>query len=94
MILKQELGLQEVVNTRIGSKGGSGVRISGGERKRVSIGIELIHRPQVEMLGADTSVMLMMTYVPASACGRTDHWIGFYHGVQSNGVVAQIGREE
>ncbi|UIZ22400.1 hypothetical protein KXD40_005058 [Peronospora effusa] len=52
-----ELNLSHVANSRIGSAGGSsGQRgISGGERRRVSIGMELVTSPQILILDEPTS---------------------------------------
>ncbi|XP_057539117.1 ABC transporter G family member 23 [Amaranthus tricolor] len=51
--LLQELGLVQVENTFVGDEEHRG--ISGGERKRVSIGVELIHNPQILLLDEPTS---------------------------------------
>ncbi|KAJ0986171.1 hypothetical protein J5N97_004527 [Dioscorea zingiberensis] len=51
--LLKNLGLDHVAETRIGSQGGAG--ISGGEKRRVSIGIELVHNPSVLLLDEPTS---------------------------------------
>ncbi|KAJ8540209.1 hypothetical protein K7X08_030128 [Anisodus acutangulus] len=51
--LIQELGLQHVAGSRIGDDRIRG--ISGGERRRVSIGVELIHDPGVLILDEPTS---------------------------------------
>ncbi|XP_060212344.1 ABC transporter G family member 5 isoform X1 [Lycium barbarum] len=51
--LIQELGLQHVAGARIGDDRIRG--ISGGERRRVSIGVELIHDPRVLILDEPTS---------------------------------------
>lgn len=48
-----QLGLNGCRNTRIGDRDNRG--ISGGERKRVSIGIELVTNPQVLFLDEPTS---------------------------------------
>ncbi|GMF60541.1 unnamed protein product [Phytophthora fragariaefolia] len=52
-----ELNLAHVANSRIGSVGGSsGQRgVSGGERRRVSIGMELVTSPQILILDEPTS---------------------------------------
>lgn len=52
-----ELDLTHVANLRIGSVGGSSSRrgISGGERRRVSIGMELVTSPQILILDEPTS---------------------------------------
>ncbi|KAG7393095.1 ABC transporter G member 24 [Phytophthora pseudosyringae] len=52
-----ELSLTHVANSRIGSVGGSGGRrgVSGGERRRVSIGMELVTSPQILILDEPTS---------------------------------------
>ncbi|KAG6554092.1 hypothetical protein Mapa_004007 [Marchantia paleacea] len=48
-----ELGLQHAANTRIGDELNRGV--SGGERRRVSIGVDVIHNPAVLFLDEPTS---------------------------------------
>lgn len=52
--LMQELGLAHVAKTRVGDD--ERVRgVSGGERRRVSIGVEVIHDPKVLLLDEPTS---------------------------------------
>lgn len=51
--LLQELGLVHVANSFVGDEENRG--ISGGERKRVSIGSELIHDPPILLLDEPTS---------------------------------------
>ncbi|KAK1311990.1 ABC transporter G family member 6 [Acorus calamus] len=51
--LIERLGLQSAANTIIGDEGHRGV--SGGERRRVSIGIDIIHDPIVLFLDEPTS---------------------------------------
>ncbi|CAA0839460.1 ABC transporter G family member 5 [Striga hermonthica] len=51
--LMQELGLCHVAATRVGDDRARG--ISGGERRRVSIGVEVIHEPEVLILDEPTS---------------------------------------
>ncbi|KAF4350965.1 hypothetical protein F8388_021672 [Cannabis sativa] len=51
--LMEQLGLRNVANTIIGDEGKRG--ISGGERRRVSIGIEAIHDPILLFLDEPTS---------------------------------------
>ncbi|KAL2931737.1 ABC transporter G family member 20 [Bienertia sinuspersici] len=51
--LIDQLGLRHAANTIIGDEGNIGV--SGGERKRVSIGIEIIHDPAILFLDEPTS---------------------------------------
>ncbi|KAL2906904.1 ABC transporter G family member 5 [Bienertia sinuspersici] len=51
--LMQELGLDHVAKTRVGNDGVRGV--SGGERRRVSIGVDVIHDPKVLILDEPTS---------------------------------------
>jgi ABC-type multidrug transport system ATPase subunit len=46
--LMDELGLRHVAGTRVGS-------VSGGERRRVSIGLDLVHDPAVLLLDEPTS---------------------------------------
>ncbi|XP_010527510.1 PREDICTED: ABC transporter G family member 10 [Tarenaya hassleriana] len=51
--LIQELGLEQVKDSRIGDGSRSG--ISGGERRRVSIGVELVHDPDIILIDEPTS---------------------------------------
>ncbi|KAJ8764629.1 hypothetical protein K2173_006711 [Erythroxylum novogranatense] len=51
--LMQELALEHVANSRIGE--GSDWGISGGERRRVSIGVDLVHDPAVVLIDEPTS---------------------------------------
>lgn len=51
--LMDQLGLMRVANTIIGDEGHRGV--SGGERRRVSIGIDIIHDPLLLFLDEPTS---------------------------------------
>ncbi|KAK0584738.1 hypothetical protein LWI29_017809 [Acer saccharum] len=51
--LIDQLGLQSVANTVIGDEGHRGV--SGGERRRVSIGVDIIHDPILLFLDEPTS---------------------------------------
>jgi len=51
-----QLGLNDVANTRIGNVERRG--ISGGEMRRVSIGLELVGEPDILILDEPTSGML------------------------------------
>ncbi|KAJ8532336.1 hypothetical protein K7X08_012259 [Anisodus acutangulus] len=51
-VLIKELGLEHVAGSRVG---GSNRGISGGERRRVSIGVELVHDPAVILIDEPTS---------------------------------------
>ncbi|GMJ05297.1 ATP-binding cassette G10 [Hibiscus trionum] len=51
--LLKELGLEHVAGSRIGE--GSNNGISGGERRRVSIGVDLVHDPAVILIDEPTS---------------------------------------
>ncbi|CAM8937010.1 unnamed protein product [Rhodiola kirilowii] len=51
--LLEQLGLQSATHTYIGDEGRRGV--SGGERRRVSIGIDIIHKPSLLFLDEPTS---------------------------------------
>ncbi|KAG1358751.1 ABC transporter G family member 17 [Cocos nucifera] len=51
--LLDQLGLQTTAHTYIGDEGRRGV--SGGERRRVSIGIDIIHKPSLLFLDEPTS---------------------------------------
>ncbi|OMO98863.1 ABC transporter-like protein [Corchorus capsularis] len=48
-----ELGLQHVANVRVGGESNRG--ISGGEKRRVSIGVDLVHDPAVLLIDEPTS---------------------------------------
>ncbi|KAL8147660.1 hypothetical protein AgCh_005110 [Apium graveolens] len=52
-VLLRDLGLEHVAGSRIGE--GSNNGISGGERRRVSIGVELVHNPAVLLIDEPTS---------------------------------------
>ncbi|XP_020215956.1 ABC transporter G family member 5 [Cajanus cajan] len=75
--LIKELGLDHVAGTRIGDDRVRG--ISGGERRRVSIGVEVIHDPKVLVLDEPTSGLdstsalqiIDMLKVMADTRGRT-----------------------
>ena len=71
-----ELGLRKVANTKIGNVFFRGV--SGGERRRCSIGMELITKPQILLLDEPTSGldalsarMICETLVRMASQGRT-----------------------
>ncbi|CAJ1957431.1 unnamed protein product [Sphenostylis stenocarpa] len=51
--LMKELGLDHIADSRIG--GGSDHGISGGEKRRVSIGVDLVHDPAVILIDEPTS---------------------------------------
>ncbi|KAL7000545.1 hypothetical protein U1Q18_001696 [Sarracenia purpurea var. burkii] len=55
--LLKELGLEHIAGTRIGGGDSSSRRwgISGGEKRRVSIGIDLVHDPDVLLIDEPTS---------------------------------------
>ncbi|KAK3184004.1 hypothetical protein Dsin_031290 [Dipteronia sinensis] len=52
-VLLKELGLDHVANVRVGGKSNRG--ISGGEKRRVSIGVDLVHNPPVLLIDEPTS---------------------------------------
>ncbi|XP_065874842.1 ABC transporter G family member 10-like [Euphorbia lathyris] len=52
-VLLKELGLEHVAKVRIGSQSCRG--ISGGEKRRVSIGVDLVHDPAVLLMDEPTS---------------------------------------
>lgn len=49
----KELGLEHIASARIGSESRRG--ISGGEKRRVSIGVDLVHNPAILLLDEPTS---------------------------------------
>ncbi|KAI3465830.1 hypothetical protein Pfo_022493 [Paulownia fortunei] len=51
--LLKQLGLEHIAGVRVGSESSRG--ISGGERRRLSIGVELVHDPAVLLLDEPTS---------------------------------------
>ncbi|KAF2295077.1 hypothetical protein GH714_031395 [Hevea brasiliensis] len=51
--LLKELGLEHVANVRIGNESSRG--ISGGEKRRVSIGVDLVYDPPVLLIDEPTS---------------------------------------
>lgn len=95
--LIQELGLEHVADSRIGEGSRSG--ISGGERRRVSIGVELVHDPNVILIDEPTSgldsasalqvVMLLkaMTVKQGKTIVLTIHQPGFRILEQINRIV-------
>lgn len=95
--LMEELGLEHVADSRIGEGSRSG--ISGGERRRVSIGVELVHDPNVILIDEPTSgldsasalqvVMLLkdMTIKQGKTIVLTIHQPGFRILEQINRIV-------
>ncbi|KAL7087562.1 hypothetical protein ACP275_13G074900 [Erythranthe tilingii] len=53
--LMKELGLDHIASSRIGGGGGATGGISGGERRRLSIGVELVHDPTILLIDEPTS---------------------------------------
>ncbi|KAL7129465.1 hypothetical protein ABFS83_13G067900 [Erythranthe nasuta] len=53
--LMKELGLDHIASSRIGGGGGPTGGISGGERRRLSIGVELVHDPTILLIDEPTS---------------------------------------
>ncbi|XP_038989423.1 ABC transporter G family member 5-like [Phoenix dactylifera] len=53
--LLRELGLGSVADARVGDAGGRVRGVSGGERRRVSIGVDAVHDPRVLILDEPTS---------------------------------------
>jgi len=51
----EELHLAEIAHNRIGSTGKSNAGVSGGERKRVSVGMELVSQARILVLDEPTS---------------------------------------
>lgn len=53
--LMKELGLEHVAKSMISGGGSSNCGISGGEKRRVSIGVDLVHDPAVLLIDEPTS---------------------------------------
>ncbi|KAL8032028.1 hypothetical protein ABFX02_13G067400 [Erythranthe guttata] len=53
--LMKELGLDHIASSRIGGGGGATGGISGGERRRLSVGVELVHDPTILLIDEPTS---------------------------------------
>lgn len=61
--LLRKLGIDHIENTRIGDvTGGKARGISGGEMRRVSIGLELISAPDVLLLDEPTSGTMLIPW--------------------------------
>jgi len=61
--LLEKLGIENISNTRIGTNSGEKARgISGGEMRRVSIGMELIAAPDILILDEPTSGELIAVF--------------------------------
>lgn len=74
----RELGLLHVRNNLIGSPSRSGSKISGGERKRTAVAVELVVRPPVLLcdeptsgLDATTALSLMKTLKDLASLGHS-----------------------
>ncbi|KAG8898006.1 hypothetical protein FRB99_007722, partial [Tulasnella sp. 403] len=50
-----QLGIADLADTRIGGTNGQGRGVSGGEMRRISIGLELVGRPEILILDEPTS---------------------------------------
>ena len=71
----KEMGLQDAMNTRIGGWGAKG--ISGGQKRRVSICIEILTRPNLLFLDEPTSGLdSAASYYVMSRIARLDQWDG------------------
>ena len=63
----EQLGIDKIAGVRIGGSSGRGRGISGGEGRRVSIGLELVVKPDVLILDEPTSGLLLLSYfIPPS----------------------------
>ena len=71
----KEMGLQDSINTRIGGWGAKG--ISGGQKRRVSICIEILTRPKLLFLDEPTSGLdSAASYYVMSRIAKLDQWDG------------------
>ncbi|KAM4098306.1 hypothetical protein ACJW30_07G067400 [Castanea mollissima] len=71
----KEMGLQDAMNTRIGGWGAKG--ISGGQKRRVSICIEILTRPKLLFLDEPTSGLdSAASYYVMSRIAKLDQWDG------------------
>lgn len=96
-----ELGLSHTANTRIGNHMLKGV--SGGERKRVAIGIELITNPKLLFLDEPVwcfsailflfcFLAVVVLYVLLNGFIVADVWTGCIHGLSCDEVCSTAGR--
>lgn len=51
-----QLGIADLADSRIGSTLGQGRGVSGGEMRRISIGLELVGRPEILILDEPVGV--------------------------------------
>ena len=57
-----QLGIADLADTRIGGKSGEGRGVSGGEMRRISIGLELVGRPEILILDEPVSARVSWSY--------------------------------
>ncbi|KAH9658073.1 ABC transporter domain-containing protein [Citrus sinensis] len=82
----KEMGLQDAMNTRIGGWGAKG--LSGGQKRRVSICIEMLTRPKLLFLDEPTSGLdSAASYYVMSRIAKLDQRD---HGVGSRTMIASI----
>ncbi|KAH9697672.1 ABC transporter domain-containing protein [Citrus sinensis] len=82
----KEMGLQDAMNTRIGGWGAKG--LSGGQKRRVSICIEMLTRPKLLFLDEPTSGLdSAASYYVMSRIAKLDQRD---HGVGSRTIIASI----
>ncbi|ESR37047.1 hypothetical protein CICLE_v10027954mg [Citrus x clementina] len=82
----KEMGLQDAMNTRIGGWGAKG--LSGGQKRRVSICIEMLTRPKLLFLDEPTSGLdSAASYYVMSRIAKLDQRD---HGVGSRTIITSI----
>ena len=75
-----ELGLKDCSHTRVGTPDGSGQRLSGGERRRLSLAVQILTQPSEFYPHTETCA-----HRPRhSLSRRTNFGIGLFHGQQAH----------
>ena len=83
-----QLGLDKCAETRIGNEYKRGV--SGGERKRTNIGMELVLSPDVLFLDEPTTGSSLSPPAPLPLISLSFHRSRLFHGTQCDGMSPSI----